>query len=517
MRRTILGSLGSVTSIASIASLTWVAFASAGCTTVLDAGGYHSVAELVADGGSHPLAQSDGAADACVPGSERRGLENACTGATCAAFATAVPSCDGNLCPLPPPPPAPDSGAPGSSSGADAGGIPLCSSLESDPNAIVYVTGSTALRGFIQEVSKVLATQPTNPTTIVYQASASCLGVQAILDPADNALAAAAGALTYYDASGTAHSCALDPSTPTIADVGASDVFYSTCYMNQALTPPLPQTVGENYGPVQVMNFVVPQGSSERSISLTAAYYVFGFGAASYPVAPWTDPTELQVRSGSSGTQSMIAAAIGVPAGQWVGSVNGSSSAVGSALIAAGQSATPSVVDSSLGILASDYLIQNLQTLRGLAVQDENVGCAYYPSLTATSRDLANVRDGHYPLWGPSHFYARVDSQNQLPLKPGVSQFIDGLSGIIPLPGLDLVTEYASKGLLPLCAMRVSRSSDGAEYQPFRPTETCNCYFDLVATGSTSCQACNTDLDCPTSAPNCNKYGAPPQQGYCDL
>jgi len=46
---------------------------------------------------------------------------------------------------------------------------------------------------------------------------------------------------------------------------------------------------------------------------------------------------------------------------------------------------------------------------------------------------------------------------------------------------------------------------------------TCNCYFELHATGSTTCQPCRTNSDCPAGAPSCNKFGPQPQQGYCDL
>jgi hypothetical protein len=495
----------------------------AGCNAVVDATGYHVQAEASAsqhaDAGAADASLTDAGTapgvDACVPGTTRATFENACTTATCVAPTTSLPSCDGGLCPLPSsPPPMPDGGAGAASS--DAGAMP-CTAVNADPNSIIFVTGSTALKSFIQEVSQALATQPTNPVTIVYQGSGSCIGVAAAIDPTDTPMVPALGPTTYYDSAGNAETCSLDPNNPVIADIGASDVFYSTCYLDQAVTPPLPQSVAENYGPVQIMNFAVPEPSTQRSISLTQAYYVFGFGGTQYPVAPWTDPTELQIRSAASGTQAMIAAAIGVPASYWFGVSNASSSAVGSALIAAGQSSDSQTTESALGILASDYLKQNPQTLRGLAVADRNMACAYYPSTTATASDFANVRDGHYPLWGPSHFYTRVNAQTQLPVKPGASQFVDGLSGIVAVPGLDLVAEYASKGLVPECAMHVSRTTDGAEYSPELPTVTCNCYYDLIATGATTCQTCNVNSDCPSTTPNCNKFGPAPQQGYCDL
>jgi hypothetical protein len=504
--------------------LACLALCAVGCNLLLDARGYHAEAEAVdaetpdasnMDANTNPTVEASTARDACTAGTDRRTLENACTGATCVPFTTSMPSCDGGLCPLPATGPAEaDAGA---TTSAVDGGSPLCTALRPDSSNIIFLTGSTALRGFIQEVSKAVATQPTNPITIVYQATASCTGVKSIVDPANNPLLPSLGAATYYDASGNAQTCALDPVNTVSADIGASDVFYSTCYMDQPITPPLPQSVSENFGPIQVMNFAVPEGSSQRSISLAAAYYVFGFGGNTYPIAPWTDPTELQVRSASSGTQSMLAAAIGVPAANWYGVSNASSGSVGTALIAAGQSGNSQTVDSALGILASDYLKQNQQTLRGLAIQDDNAGCAFYPSSTGTAADFVNVRDGHYPLWGPSHFYARISAQTQLPVKAGVSQFIDGLSGVAPVPGLDLIAEYASNGLVPQCAMSVSRKSDGADYSPSTAPVTCNCYFDLIATGATTCQACSTNADCPSATPNCNKFGAAPQQGYCDL
>ena len=554
------------------AALVLAAAAAVGCNYLLDTSAYHvgptaDAGAVSADAAIDAATVDAATPDACAPPTNRSSLENACTTADCEPFLGVVPTCDGSLCTLPVPGAAPDAGVPGDAAAADAtipdtglgdaspdappeadagdagsasdgggaseagadaatadaagapdaGAVPSCASVRSDPSSIVFVTGSTALASFIGEVSKVLATQPTNPVTVVYQQSGSCVGVHSAIDPANNPLSQALGGSTYYDASGSVHACTLDVTDGRATDIGASDVFFSTCYLGQPVTPSLPQAVSENLGPVQVMNFAVPQGSTARSISLTAAYYIFGFGGAPYAVSPWSDPTELQIRSAASGTQAMIAAAIGVPPAQWRGVGNSTSSGVGTALVTAGQSGNATVVNSALGILASDYLLQNAQTLRGLAVQDENSSCGYFPSTTSTAHDDANVRNGHYPLWGPSHFYARVDPQTQIPLKAGVSQFIDGVSGVTALPGLDLVGEYAAKGLVPLCAMSVSRSDDGGDYTPYKPALTCNCYFDLIATGATACTECNTNADCPSRAPNCNKFGALPQQGYCDL
>jgi hypothetical protein len=494
-----------------------------GCNALIDSSGYYEVLQPLTESG----APVDGGT--CKTGTDRRSLEQACTNGACVPFTSHVPSCDGGLCPLPAATTTPDAGSAaaveasisggteaGVSAAADSddGGTTLsCSHVAADPNRIVYVTGSTALASFIGEVSSALASN----FTVVYQQSGSCVGVRSAIDPADNVLSSANGTATYYTSGGAQQTCTLDPEAGLAADIGASDVFYSTCYLGQSVTPPLPAGVSENFGPVQIMNFAVPQSSSAQSISLTAAYYVFGFGGSTYPISPWTDPNQLQIRSANSGTQALIAAAIDVPPALWRGIDHATSQDVGDALVAAGKASNPKTANTALGILASDYLLQNAQVLRGLAVQDENAACGYYPNSTAFARDNANARDGHYPLWGPSHFYARIDSATNLPLKPGVAQFIDGLNGVTPLPGLDLVAEYAAKGLVPQCAMHVTRTNDGGDYTPFKAASTCNCYFDLHATGATTCQACNEDTDCPSSAPNCNKFGPAPQRGYCDL
>jgi hypothetical protein len=514
-----------------------------GCNAVTGSTGYYVVQASLPDSGPASLPDSgptshpqDEPQDACIAGTDRSSLERACTNSVCVPFSTVLPSCEGGVCPLPvaSPPAAVDGGdaeaasvpdggpadsAPSASAeaGADAtpeaGALPSCSQVGVNASAPVYVTGSTALASFIGEVSSALA----STVTVVYQGSGSCVGVHSVLDPADYPLSSANGTATYYAPGGQQKTCQYVPTEGLVADVGASDVFYSTCYLGLPLTPPIPASVAENFGPVQVMNFAVPQPSTQQSISLAAAYYVFGFGGQIHAVPPWTDPAQLQIRSANSGTQSLIAAAIGVPAAQWYGVNHSTSAQVGAALVAAGQSGNQTTIDSALGILASDYLLQNSQSLRGLALQDTTAGCGYYPNSTAFAHDDVNARDGHYPLWGPSHFYARVDPATNLPLKPGVSQFIDGLNGLTALPGLDLVAEYSSKGLIPECAMHVTRTSDGADYTPYKAPVACNCYFELHATGSTTCPTCRTNSDCPARAPSCNKFGPQPQQGYCDL
>ena len=169
----------------------------------------------------------------------------------------------------------------------------------------IYVTGSTAATPFLAEISKLLVNQAP-PVDIVYTAQGSCAGVDAVLNGTP-VLSSAASPASYWDSRGTEQYCDL-PSAGVTADLAISDVFASTCVQ---LPNGLPSTIGDFLGPVQTMTFVVPKTSKELAISAEAAYYVYGFGADS-GVAPWTDDHFIFQRSSDSGTEAMIATAIGV-------------------------------------------------------------------------------------------------------------------------------------------------------------------------------------------------------------
>ncbi len=192
------------------------------------------------------------------------------------------------------------------------------------------------------------------------------------------------------------------------------------------MTSGLPNNIGDFSGPVQVMEMVVPAHSTQTSISSEGGLHgLQGFGAGS-GVSPWTDPSFLLQRSSTSGTQNMIGAAINLPPANyvWFGVVNGTSSDVvhgdhanvGKGLDEDGGSPSATLtqqnIDSTMGILrpptsptATD------RSSKPLAFQDVGEGVQLVPrldpDLTSTKK---SVRDGHYPIWGPSHFLAYVDS-----------------------------------------------------------------------------------------------------------
>src|SRR5262249_7578819 len=135
--------------------------------------------------------------------------------------------------------------------------------------------------------------------------------------------------------------------------------------------------------------------------------------------------------------------------------------------------------------------------------------CGFTPDSTASAFDKINVRDGHYPIWGPLHFYSTIDSSGK-PTAAGAKDFVGYFDGEVALPaGAKLIDAEIAAHTVPECAMRVSRSTEVGDVAPFTPTKACGCYFDKLATGSTTCATCTGDPDCTGSAKHCN-------YGYCE-
>jgi hypothetical protein len=231
---------------------------------------------------------------------------------------------------------------------ARTAGADQCSNLPTP----IYVTGSTAAKPLLVEIGKVMAAQ-TPPVTVVYLGQGSCAGVDAIVS--GTPITSTSGTPTYWDTSGTELTC--DVTLSVVAHIGISDVFATTCYQ---LPGGLPVSVADVLGPVQAMTFVAHRASIERAISADAAYYIYGFGALS-ELPPWTMESMIFKRDDLSGTQRMIAAAIGVPPQRWKGTATTSSSDMVTRVAGA------ILPNASIGILSAEVAQENRTMVRVLA------------------------------------------------------------------------------------------------------------------------------------------------------
>jgi len=359
----------------------------------------------------------------------------------------------------------------------------------------VFVTGSTAAKPILMQLARYLGSLAA-PITIVYQGQGSCLGVDAVLSAT---LLQGTAVFSTWDSSGTEVKCDVSEVSPVVADIGVSDVFASTCF---SLPGGLPTNVADFLGPVQAMTFVTRKGSPEMSISAEAAYNIFGFGNNS-GVAPWDDETAIFKRDALSGTQQMIAAAIGVPAVKWRGTGTTGSSDLQNKLVGA------MPVEKTLGILAADVAQDNRALLNILAYQHTGQRCGYYPDRDANSNEKQNVRDGHYAIWGPMHFLTRIDG-NGVAIKRAAAEVIGYLAGTKTAPAqLDLVAFEAQHHVVSPCAMRVKRDRELGPMTPFTAESACGCYYEKMANGSTACTPCTRSSDCPVQTATCS-------YGYCE-
>lgn len=367
-------------------------------------------------------------------------------------------------------------------------GNPKCADLSPRP---IYMHGSSALFLAFKTFAQAIATE----ATLVYARDGSCNGLDAILTGDTRSR----GTAQYWKVDSDAtFECDLPPDGQTV-DVGLCDVFATTCRPD--LTG-LPDNIGDFIGAVQVFMFTVPNTSSQKAISADAAYRVYGLGAAS-AVSPWDDEQFIFKRYEGSGNQQTISTFIGVPVDRWRGQEVRSSADMKPKLIA---STNP---EKTIGITSGDVAddVDTRRTLRTLAYQHYGQSCAFTPDSDLGSYDKRNVRDGHYYMWAPVHFYARVVGgviQDSV-----VRDVVNSLSGAKPLPSknTDLLATLKSSGLVPKCAMRVSRVKEGGELSPFMPHPSCSCAFEAASPSSgtnASCKPCGTDAECPGERPSCS-------------
>jgi hypothetical protein len=173
---------------------------------------------------------------------------------------------------------------------------------------------------------------------------------------------------------------------------------------------------------------------------------------------------------------------------------------------AVAQSAQP---EKTIGIVGVELYDLQRDKLKILAYQAYKQKFAYFPDSTGTSFDKLNVRLGLYAIWSPTVYLTKVDSAG-VPVSARVKYLLDLLRGlsVSPAPGFEPLDEVVAKGLIPNCAMKVTRSFEAGPMSPFDPAEPCHCYFEKkVGASSAACTACTADQAC--GAGKC-------RHGYCE-
>jgi hypothetical protein len=374
---------------------------------------------------------------------------------------------------------------------------------------VIFMQGSTNFTGFIQAMAPIVAQRG---YTIVWQPTSSCAGAGAGgfdsgagKNEMKNPTTTAQTPASFYDAQGNATPCALgnspgspDPGVGEITDVGESDVFAASCGANTTWVPGSGDftNVGHYLGPIQPMVFATPPASTQKVISAEAAHMVFGMGSNAGAAMPWIDPTFMWIRSPTTGTNNIISRGIDVPPTKWWGVDKKTAPAMHDALL----TVSAAEAEKTIGTLSSDSAKDGIHTL---FFQAKGQLAGFLPDSSASARDKQNVRDGHYPFWGPIHLYTKVAGGQP---SPAASAFILPFS----TPNQALIDASIAGGTVPICAMAVTRDTEMGSIKAFNPDALCHCYYESKVRGGTDCKVCSGPADCSPAAPACNL-------GYCEL
>ena len=379
---------------------------------------------------------------------------------------------------------------------------------ESLPGSKVYAQVGDTQLNLMKRLGRALRDSPTRPVTLVFATSGSCDNINAIYMRVPFATGRTLQYIpsTQEDAAWTPASATRTCEAPTTAeglrvpDIANSALFTSACPGGA----PAPATVHLIQGPAQAYVMATPLASSQQAITFEEAYFVFGFGAAGM-VLPWINEAQLFIRTVTKSTLLAWAANIGVPAAKWKGVMRD-----GSPMVVADLTTSTSV-DQAIGILGAEVYDGLRDKLKALAFRAKGQHAAYFPDSTSTSRDKKNVRDGHYTVWSPT-IWMDTTNASGTPLDANARYITELIAGrsVVPDPGFSMIELIAAVGLVPDCAMGVSRELEGGPLKLYTPAQSCVCkYESIVDPAAASCATC-TAGGAPCASGTC-------RAGFCEV
>ena len=377
---------------------------------------------------------------------------------------------------------------------------PACSSL---PGPILTIDSGDTQEPLLKNLGRLLRDSAMRPMTIVYNLTGSCTLSQDMYSANKLKVNLKYVPSTAEDAAWTPSSASC-PCTPDAGgnaiDMAISALFVNSCNLGQT-----PAGLAVISGPEQGYGFVVPKASTQQALVAEEGYFVFGFGQQGM-VTPWTDEMHMFIRPTTKSTLLSLAANIGVPGSKWHGVQENASTDVVNAV------STSTSPEATIGILGIEVFDANRQNLTLLAYRAYQQNYAYWPDSSPTAFDKRNIRDGHYTPWSPTQYIVPVDGSNK-PTNPLAQYWLDLVLGNDPNPPSDVtgLPSVIKVGLVPDCAMKVSRTADGGPLALYSPPAPCGCFYE-ANTGPNpaappGCMSCTSDSTC---------NGGHCRHGYCE-
>lgn len=356
----------------------------------------------------------------------------------------------------------------------------------------VFGAGGSAITATLKKVASALAGLD-EPITILFADPGACTGYQAFVDNS------VTGNFKYWNAAGEEFQC----TSPTVGGHPV-DFAHMGNPAEDCVGLTLPDDAADFLGPVQTLNIITSINAEDDSISREAVYFAYGWGAESQ-AEPWTVEPNLVKRRSDSFVHNFLAIGIGLSPNAFLGTeVNTNQEVVD--LITTNAASNPG---STLGYVSGSTAnnATNRTKIKTLAYQHTGQECGYWPSSGPDSFDAINVRKGLYHFWTPGHFFARVNDKG-VPKNARVRDLLAWFQGTADAPGgIDVTKIIIESGDIPGCAMQATREGITGAVSSYAPEQPCGCYFDAVATGTTSCDTCESDAQCD---------GGKCRRGYCE-
>ena len=93
------------------------------------------------------------------------------------------------------------------------------------------------------------------------------------------------------------------------------------------------------------------------------------------------------------------------------------------------------------------------------------------------------MREGHYLAWGYEHLIVKLDATMNKP-SAAAQNFLDWVMNNQPTAdnasNFDPILLEATAHVIPTCAMKVQRKTDGGLLSPYVPTDSCGCAAPAV-------------------------------------
>ena len=396
----------------------------------------------------------------------------------------------------------------GGSAAFAQGGIPYCTTL---PNT-VYMGGTTAVLPVIRHFGARL--KQVGVTLLWNENSEGCGSVDALVNTPKNLVRPT---FSHYDENGSGAKSTVTISNcigavDQVPDLVINDTYWVSCFRSYGAATggaqPLSVNLKEFVGPVQgIVPIVASSYLYYSDITVDELLDLYLCGANAHILTFTDDRTIYNYDGTTSGIRELWARGLGASNGQ-VTQVGPNLGLTAESMVGRVVSDTTISPDTTIGYTSTEFYDESRDVVRAFKVRGVNQSKAYLPDTDAASTDKINIREGRYTIQGALKLVTQVDSMG-VPTNPGAKKIIDWMQGnpsADPLP-FDVNEVYAQRGVVPQCAMRVTKDSDMPVFRRYTDPSPCNCSFDLLATGKTSCTACSAAAPCAKG--QCS-------HGYCE-